>query len=272
MLNDEDRYGHLPEFEPFTLYTDQYRPLDKLQFEGRSAKATLLVSDELISDTEEYQGLATQNQTIVLEIIDGDNKQVLRITDFAPLEVKQNAFGSSKKGKKAIDKCFDYHGQYIEDGHKCNKYYWVHEMCIAVAKYPGSGKWYLDRNRFDQGSYGCAYRPLHRPSKMMHYEWSINNVQVWQQLYIERARPLTMLFPLKYPSIKFTVRHGGDPLLASLNISPIPGKLEFGRPAKEKSIMGFIATGLSLVVLIGILSYFRSAGCMDEGEDSVAAM
>ena len=42
MLNDNDEFGHLPEYEPYALYTTAYQPLPHLQFlDGAMAPSIL---------------------------------------------------------------------------------------------------------------------------------------------------------------------------------------------------------------------------------------
>jgi len=47
MLNDNDNYGHLPEYEPYTLYTNQYEPLLQLEFDEGSSKPKEVGEDSI---------------------------------------------------------------------------------------------------------------------------------------------------------------------------------------------------------------------------------
>ena len=53
---------------------------------------------------------------------------------------------------------------------------------------------------------------------------------------------------MSFEPMTIKVRHGGDPLLAALNITPKPGSLDFG----EKSSVNF-HTGLILLIFSSIL-------------------
>ena len=53
MLNDNDNYGYLPEYDPYTLFTDQFEPVLKLEFEETSLKPKELDSG-FIQNPEEF--------------------------------------------------------------------------------------------------------------------------------------------------------------------------------------------------------------------------
>ena len=57
------------------------------------------------------------------------------------------------------------------------------EVCIAISKNEIDNTWYLDDERFGQGSYGCAFKEKY-PPKTVVYPEAVNNVQVFQKLPI----------------------------------------------------------------------------------------
>lgn len=61
-----------------------------------------------------------------------------------------------------------------------------------------------------------------KDSLMKMHDNPINNLQVWQKLP-NPADKSENLFPLKPLYAFFQIRHGGDPLLAALNIAESPG-------------------------------------------------
>jgi len=72
------------------------------------------------------------------------------------------------------------------------------------------------------------------------------------------------LFPVKYSDVAFQVRHGGDPLLAALNLAKTPGRLTFGQSRGEKLVISIFSISLSTVVSCGILRYLKKIGnCID---------
>ena len=72
------------------------------------------------------------------------------------------------------EECSSKRGFYYHQTETCVHYYWIHEVCISIAK-KDDGDWYLDDNRYYQNSYGCAYRLNNRFTEL-EYEEEINNL------------------------------------------------------------------------------------------------
>ena len=72
MLNDNDEFGQLPEYDPYTLYTESYEPMTQISFENGKPNPTAIGSGE-IKDLKEFEELSKEEPlTIYLEITDGD--------------------------------------------------------------------------------------------------------------------------------------------------------------------------------------------------------
>jgi hypothetical protein len=62
------------------------------------------------------------------------------------------------------------------------------------------------------------------------------------------------------------VRHAGDPILAAINLSGIPGSVNFGMNSTEERIAGFTFLIIFLSILILIVYKFKTA-CPDYFRD-----
>lgn len=68
ILNNNDEFGHLPEFDPFTLQTKDYVPMrNDLEFKSYAQDPTPIKTNK-IADPLEFQELSLKNQTIVIQI------------------------------------------------------------------------------------------------------------------------------------------------------------------------------------------------------------
>ena len=81
------------------------------------------------------------------------------------------------------------------------QFYWLSEVCIQIEK--EDNQWQLSNNKYMTGEgYGCGYKPNDgNPFEI--YEFPINNVEVWEQLYLDIKRPAKNFFPMQNPSLKF---------------------------------------------------------------------
>ena len=89
-------------------------------------------------------------------------------------------------------------------------------------------------------------------------------MNVWQKLYVNELRPVDQLFSRhNFHPLKIIVRHGGDPIVAALNLSNKPGGLEFGESSRELMIRGATFIIISLIFFVIICHKMHSIGVCD---------
>lgn len=121
-----------------------------------------------------------------------------------------------------------------------------------IAKNNETDQWFLDSEKYE--SYGCGYRPSH-PDSNLEYPTHINNLQIWEKLMLDKTRPVSMFFPMNYPTLEFQVRHSSDPLMLALNITPEKGSFDFGLNSSEQLVSGIF--GLCASVFISMLILYK---------------
>ena len=80
-------------------------------------------------------------------------------------------------------------------------------------------------------------------------EWSdVRNMKiVYQKMFLDTRNTVKRFFPLKFQPVEFHVRHGGDPLLAALDINR---NLDFGLTQIDKRAQGTATLVFSIITLI----------------------
>jgi len=160
---------------------------------------------------------------------------------------------TAKKSQRAHH-CRSQHG-YLENDSMCIKYYRATALCIAIAKDDDNGKWYLDSNRYEQDSYGCGFREGGFDSDYK-LDTPINSLHVWKKIAGGSVglKNFDSLFPLEPEGSILQIRHGGDPLLAALNVSH--AKLDFGKKSSDLKFVGMLGVIVSLLLfsVVGFLT------------------
>ena len=199
LINKYDQLGGIPEYKPYSLVNYQYQPLIEWQ---QSANASTFTQKQPleIKDPQTFKALTTVEKPIYFKIEDEKNIQIIKLPKMTFLERKVMLIKNKPSMRKNL--CISKHGHLEEDSSgQCTTYYWTAEVCVMIAR-DEKGKWFLDDQRYEQNSFGCSYQPKIK-SKMLKYEHKINNVFVKEQLFLDRTRPLSMFFPMEYPSIEF---------------------------------------------------------------------
>ena len=51
---------------------------------------------------------------------------------------------------------------------------------------------------------------------------------MYEKMKVTKNTKQSTFFPFEFKSFKLTVRHGGDPLIAAMNLTPVKGSFNFG--------------------------------------------
>mmetsp|Transcript_18122 Transcript_18122/g.30957 ORF Transcript_18122/g.30957 Transcript_18122/m.30957 type:complete len:280 (+) Transcript_18122:685-1524(+) len=238
--------------------------MQRFAFENETSANLTLAGPSSYEDVNEFEKL-TQNKTLYLEIVDhseegAKHSQVLEIADFRPSRVVKNHLNNAKLDRERM--CLSKMGFYDKHLHICHEFYWAMEICASIDKNTESGLWFLDSDRYNQSSYGCAFYNKNQYNRMMKLDGMINQKQVWQKLYVQKNRPVSLLFPFKFQPLEVTLRHGGDPIIAAENLTPQQGSFDFGESSRQKFINAttLMSTAFFLIILI-CLRFKREGGC-----------
>lgn len=120
--------------------------------------------------------------------------------------------------------------------------------------------WYLDSNRYNTQSYGCDYDgPDH--SKILKLDTKANNIQSFALIQTTRFKDVEQLFPYSYPHLQFTVKHGGDPIEAAVNITPRIASFQLSDSSRQLFVWGLNVLLISLLLFVVVALWFRKLGC-----------
>ena len=78
---------------------------------------------------------------------------------------------------------------------------------------------------------------------------------MFKKLPITKDEPVESFFPLSYEGFKLTVRHGGDPLIAAINLTPKRGTFQFGDTSKTIFMQGLMMILISSIALLILITY-----------------
>ena len=93
-------------------------------------------------------------------------------------------------------------------------------------------KWYLHQVDPDvENSYGCGFQ-TEVSSKKEIWDQKINNLVTYHEIsFKDNMNIVKNIYPKSHPGMTVKIRHGGDPLLIALQLSP---SLNFGMTSSQE--------------------------------------
>ena len=145
LLNQLDSQGDIPEYEPYSFFTNEYAPLAKWEKSLPGAKEQYSEKPPFtIDNKEEFIEGTKVLKNILLEITEkgllgAQQPQILTLPDVPML--KTHKLQQHQKPKARLKHCQSIHGDYLEKTRTCTQYLWAEEICLKISKSNITNKW-----------------------------------------------------------------------------------------------------------------------------------
>mmetsp|Transcript_9019 Transcript_9019/g.13789 ORF Transcript_9019/g.13789 Transcript_9019/m.13789 type:complete len:306 (+) Transcript_9019:648-1565(+) len=188
--------------------------------------------------------------------------QVVKLPSIQTVRIHKTKYHKPPAGVRHSQVCSMRQGYYNATHKTCTEYYLLQELCVMIYKDEQTKKWDLDKHRYGKDSFGCAFNTHNEHNRIEKLDSKTDAMYVWYPFPINTKAYNKHLLPYKFRPAVLTIRHGGDPLMAALNVTS-GGSLNFGNASDEKMARGISFMFISVFLIIIICYQFKQKGGFD---------